>query len=96
LWGASIACTQLLVGLNSWPLLWMEYDTAVSQTSFALQQVALLGALFLAFTGVFALSFMAAESLSRRAFPHHIQLWRVWSLDAARSWQVLARRWRVT
>ncbi len=91
LWGASIACTQLLVGLNSWPLLWMEYDTAVSQTSFALQQVALLGALFLAFTGVFALSFMAAESLSRRAFPHHIQLWRVWSLDAARSWQVLGQ-----
>ena len=27
---------------------------------------------------------MAAESLTRRAFPHHPQLWRVWSREAAR------------
>lgn len=88
-WGASIAFAQLLAGLNQWPLLWMGYDTATSETSFAIQQVVTQIAAFLAFTGVFTLSFMAAESLSRRAFPEHLQFWRVWSRAAARSWTVL-------
>ena len=88
-WGASIAFAQLLAGLNQWPLLWMGYDTATSETSFAIQQVTTQIAAFLAFTGVFTLSFMAAESLSRRAFPEHLQFWRVWSRQAARSWTVL-------
>ena len=88
-WGASIAFAQLLAGLNQWPLLWMGYDTATSETSFAIQQVTTQIAAFLAFTGVFTLSFMAAESLSRRAFPEHLQFWRVWSREGARSWTVL-------
>ena len=88
-WGASIAFAQLLAGLNQWPLLWMGYDTATSETSFAIQQVVTQVAAFLAFTGVFTLSFMAAESLSRRAFPEHLQFWRVWSREGARSWTVL-------
>ena len=88
-WGASIAFAQLLAGLNQWPLFWMGYDTATSETSFAIQQVVTQVAAFLAFTGVFTLSFMAAESLSRRAFPEHLQFWRVWSREGARSWTVL-------
>jgi hypothetical protein len=88
-WGASIAFAQLLAGLNQWPLLWMGYDTATSETSFAIQQVVTQVAAFLAFTGVFTLSFMAAESLSRRAFPEHLQFWRCWSREGARSWTVL-------
>ena len=32
---------------------------------------------------------MAAESLSRRAFPAHLQFWRVWSREGARSCTVL-------
>ena len=90
-WGASIAFAQLLAGLNQWPLLWMGYDTALSETSFTIQQVTTQFAAFLAFTGVFTLSFMAAESLSRRAFPEHLQFWRVWSQDGARSWPVLGQ-----
>ena len=88
-WGGAIAFAQLLAGLNQWPLLWMGYDTATSETSFAVQQVATQIAAFVAFTGVFTLSFMAAESLSRRAFPEHLQFWRVWSREGARSWTVL-------
>ena len=88
-WGASIAFAQLLVGLNQWPLLWMGYDTATSESSFAIQQVTTQIAAFLAFTGVFTLSFMAAESLSRRAFPEHLQFWQVWSREGARSRTVL-------
>ena len=90
-WGVSIAFAQLLAGLNQWPLLWMGYDTALSETSFAIQQVAVQVGAFLAFAGVFTLSFMAAESLSRRAFPHHLQLWRCWSREGARSWTVLGQ-----
>ena len=90
-WGVSIAFAQLLAGLNQWPLLWMGYDTALSETSFAIQQVAVQVGAFLAFAGVFTLSFMAAESLSRRAFPHHLQFWRCWSQDGARSWTVLGQ-----
>ena len=39
----------------------------------------------------YALVFMAAESLTRRAFPHHPQLWRVWSRDAAPTPQIAGR-----
>ncbi len=34
---------------------------------------------------------MAAESLTRRAFPHHPQLWRVWSREAGATVQVAGR-----
>ena len=90
-WGVSIAFAQLLAGLNQWPLRWMGYDTALSETSFAIQQAAVHVGAFLASAGVFTLSFMAAESLSRRAFPHHLQFWRCWSQDGARSWTVLGQ-----
>ena len=90
-WGAAIALAQLLAGLNQWPLLWMEYDTAVSETSFAAQQAVSLVALTLALTAMFTLSFIAAESLSRSAFPNHVQFWRCWSRDGARSWPVLGQ-----
>ena len=39
----------------------------------------------------YALVFMAAESLTRRAFPHQPQLWRVWSREAGASRAVLGR-----
>ena len=34
---------------------------------------------------------MAAESLARRAFPHHPQLWRVWSREGGATRAVLGR-----
>src|SRR6185503_880661 len=40
---------------------------------------------------LFSLSFMAAESLSRRAFPHHPQFWRVWGPVSGRSSAVRSR-----
>ena len=38
-----------------------------------------------------ALVFMAAEGLSRRAFPDHPQLWRIWSREAAPTPAILGR-----
>ena len=89
--GASIAVLQALAAFNGWPLIWMDYNTAVSESSFAIQQVVTILSSTVLFTIIFTLSFMAAESLSRRAFPHHAQFWRVWSRDGARSWPMVGQ-----
>jgi len=84
-WALFIAFLQALVFLNQWPLLWMGYDTAVSSTTFALQQIAIALAQLIGMGAILALSFMAAESLTRRAFPERIQLWKSWKGDVAAS-----------
>jgi len=90
-WGLFVAVLQVLAGLNQWPLLWMNYDTALSSQGFVLQQIMLMLAQFVLMGFLLTVSFMAAESLSRRAFPHHIQQWRLWSSDLAASRPVLGR-----
>jgi hypothetical protein len=73
------------------PAAWFGFDTAQSTTTFWLRQV---GAAFAVAVGGglgYALVFMTAESLTRRAFPAHPQLWRVWSRDAAPTPAVLGR-----
>jgi membrane protease YdiL (CAAX protease family) len=90
-WGLFVSFLQLLAGLNQWPLLWMNYDTALSSQGFVLQQIMLMLAQFVLMGILLTVSFMAAESLSRRAFPHHIQQWRLWSSDLAASKPVLGR-----
>ena len=84
-WALFIASLQALVVLNQWPLLWMGYDTAVSSTTFVLQQIGVALAQLVGMGAVLALSFMAAESLGRRAFPEHIQLWSSWKGEVASS-----------
>jgi hypothetical protein len=91
LWGVFIAFLQLLAGINQWPLIWMTYDTAISAQGFVLQQILSLLLSFLGYATLFTVSFMTAESLTRRAFPHHIQLWKLWSADVAASKAVLGR-----
>ena len=91
LWGLFIALLQLLVGFNEFPLVWMNYDTAISAQGFVMQQVFFILLNFLLMGFVLVLSFMTAEGLSRRAFPEHIQLWRLWSNGPAGSRAVLGR-----
>ena len=90
-WGAVVSGLQTLATINEFPLAWMSYDTAIPRTTFLAQQAALLGASFVGFAVFFGLSFMAAETLSRRAFGTHPQLWRAWSKEAAPSVQILGR-----
>jgi hypothetical protein len=73
------------------PAAWFEFDTAQSTTAFWLRQAGTAAGVTFAGGLVLALVFMAAESLSRRAFPDHPQLWRVWSRDAAPSVAMLGR-----
>ena len=89
--GVGIAVLQALAGFNSWPLIWMNYNTAVSESSFAIQQIVTLIASTTLLAVIFTLSFMAAETLSRRAFPQHAQFWQCWSRDGARSWPIVGQ-----
>ncbi|MDO8793990.1 MAG: type II CAAX endopeptidase family protein [Vicinamibacterales bacterium] len=91
IWGAAIALLQTLSAINAWPLMWMGYDTALPRSTFLAQQVATLVAAFVGFSVFFALSFMAAETLTRRAFGSHPLFWRVWSKGPGSSTAVLGR-----
>lgn len=90
-WGMFIAFLQVLATINYWPLAWMNYDTALSSQGFLLSQIMQLVLIFLGETLLLTLTFMAAESLTRKAFPQHIQLWRIWSPDVASSPAILGR-----
>ena len=84
-WGLFVAFLQVLVVLNQLPLMWMGYDTALSSTNFLLQNIGFALLNFVALAGIFTVSFMAAESMTRKAFPDQIQLWRIWSPGVANS-----------
>jgi len=90
-WGSLIGFLQVLVGINRIPIAWMGYDTALSASSFLFQQLAAALANGVLMGILMTLSFMAAESLTRKAFPDHIQLWKIWSKDVAPSQSVLGR-----
>lgn len=88
-WGCCIALLQVLALINEWPLLWMSYDTALSYNGFFMRQILQLAAVFFGEAVLLTLTFMAAEGLSRKAFPHHTQLWKIWRPEAASSKPVL-------
>ncbi len=90
IWGVIVSLAQTAARINESPLAWMEYDTALSTTSFVAQMAALAVAELVTYVVLFSLSFMAAESLSRRAFPHHPQFWKVWGPVSGRSPEVLS------
>jgi hypothetical protein len=84
-----IAFLVMLTMLNSWPLQWMDYDTALSYQNHIMMQISVALLAFIGMAILFSIIFMAAESLTRKAFPNHIQFWKLWSSGAASSKQVL-------
>jgi hypothetical protein len=70
---------------------WFGTATTESLTTFWAKHVGL--AVLVVFAGglAYALVFMAAESLARRAFPHQPQLWKLWSRKAAATPQIAGR-----
>ena len=84
-----IALTSTLVSLNSFPLQFFFYDTATGMSQFILQQILGIIAGGLLNFILFAISFVVAESLTRKALPQHIQLWKTWDKNIASSKFVL-------
>lgn len=91
LWGILVALAQTAATINEWPLAWMQYDTALSTQSFIAQQASAAVLELLTNAALFSFSFMAAESLTRRAFPSHPQFWRIWSGPAPASPAIAGR-----
>jgi hypothetical protein len=92
-WGGGIAILQIAALFNQWPLIWMNYDTALSKSSFVFQQVLgfILSGTVLAC--VMTLTFAVAEGLTRMAFPKHIRLWKVWSGPVAATGEIHKQTW---
>lgn len=91
IWGAVIGFLLFLSQINELPLLWMDYDTALPAGGFLLNQVLQALGSAMAMGALLAVTFMAAEGLTRRAFPHKIQFWQLWSPGVANSKAVLGR-----
>jgi hypothetical protein len=87
-WGVLIAFLQVAMMVNQWPILWMNYDTAVSKSGFVLQQIFAFLVSGVGLALVLTVTFAVAEGLSRMAFPNHIRLWNVWNKNAGASKEV--------
>ena len=89
--GLVVGCLLASSSLASSGTAWFGADTTETVATFWAKQGGV--ALLIALAGglAYALVFMAAESLTRRAFPRHPQLWRLWSRDGAATPQVAGR-----
>ena len=91
IWAGLIAFLQCAATLNEIPGSWFDYDSAISTNNFITQQVGMALVSTVANWAMLSVSFMAAESLSRKAFGHLPQFWKLWSPDALHSKQVLGQ-----
>ena len=88
-WAIGVSAVFSLTTINKLPLYWMQYNTSFSLTNFLLQLgISVLSSIIL-LTILLALVFVAAEGLTRAAFPKHIQFWKLFNTDVASSYSVL-------
>tara|TARA_Y100001968_G_scaffold209581_1_gene192747 strand:- start:1947 stop:5324 length:3378 start_codon:yes stop_codon:yes gene_type:complete len=81
--------SNILLNLNFYPTFWMAYDTASSKSQFLTEQLLGMIANGILMFFILAASFITAESLTRKAFPKHIQIWKTWTSNVANSKRVL-------
>ena len=91
LWAGMLTLLSVLASLNQLPFLWMHYNTAFSLYGFLGQLFLRLLIALIAQTAFYSVIFMAAESLTRKAFGNHPQLWSVFSAENASSSAIAAR-----
>ncbi len=90
-WGGLVAGLMALGMVNSLPLAWMAYDTALPPQVHVAMQVLLAVLTFVAGTLFLALIFMVGEGLMRLGFPDQIQQWKMWAPGVANSTPALGR-----
>ncbi|MFC1841912.1 CPBP family intramembrane glutamic endopeptidase, partial [Candidatus Dependentiae bacterium] len=83
--GFIVALLFLINQINVLPIAWMGYDTVSSANNFFVSYLLSSFIGFLSKLFLFTVSFMAAESLTRKAFGNRIQFWKIWSKDSANS-----------
>ncbi len=89
LWAIAIGILLALSKLNQLPIIWIAYKTEVPAQDFLLSYLmSILNELVCKIIPLLALGFIAAESLSRKAFGNQPQLWHVWSLPNAASYAI--------
>jgi len=81
--------TNFLSHLNEIPFLWNYYDTALSPGSFLIRQLTAGLTQFLIMGGLISLTLVAANALTREAFPKKIQFLKSWSSRTGASAPVL-------
>lgn len=91
LWAGVLALLSVLASLNQLPFLWMQYNSAFSLYGFLGQLFLRLLIAFIAQTAFYSVIFMAAESLTRKAFGNHPQLWPIFSIQNASSAAIASR-----
>ncbi|MGE5090055.1 MAG: type II CAAX prenyl endopeptidase Rce1 family protein, partial [Candidatus Levyibacteriota bacterium] len=89
--GLVVGSLLALASLASAPTAWFSVDTTQTVATFWARQAGTAALIAVAGGLAYALTFMAAESLSRRAFLHQPQLWRLWSREAGATRQVAGR-----
>ncbi|MGE0009984.1 MAG: lysostaphin resistance A-like protein [Candidatus Babeliales bacterium] len=90
-WALFIALGMALSMVNNYSLWWMYYQTTTSTLTFILS---IVQSILMSFGSTFLmlyLSFMAAENLTRKAFPNQVQLWPSADPEVASSWQIVGR-----
>ncbi|MEO8579142.1 MAG: CPBP family intramembrane glutamic endopeptidase [Gemmatimonadales bacterium] len=82
--GGVIGALVLAAAINEMPGSWFSYDTAMSPATFQATQV-LLAVLLGASTALLAgFTLAAAEAATRRAFPWHLDWWKLWRYRGTR------------
>lgn len=88
-WGIFVAFLVALNTINKLPLSWMEYNTSISPFGFLLEHGISMLYSFIFMSLILSMIFIAAESLTRRAFGHQIQLWHMFGRSVASSPTIL-------
>lgn len=80
-----LALASVLASANQLPFLWMQYSSAFSTNSFLARLFLSLFVSLMGQIGAYTIIITAAESLTRRAFGNHPQLWQSFSIENSSS-----------
>jgi len=87
-----LAILQSITPLNDLPQAWMNYDTSMSSRNFLFDYfVDIITGFLRTFIMILLPAAAVAEALTRKAFGHHLQFWRLLSSPIAGSLPVLGR-----
>lgn len=86
-----LALLSALASINQLPFLWMQYHSALTINSFLAKLFLTLLVSFIGQTAFYTVIIAAAESLTRRAFGNHPQLWSVFSAENSSSQAIAGR-----